>query len=43
MEINKLQDWNRTTEAIYKNVMLFTIAGIAAAIFGMIPLMGWMT
>lgn len=43
MEANKIQDWNRTTEAIYKNVMLYTIAGIAAAVFGMIPLMGWMS
>lgn len=42
MEANKIQDWNRTTEAIYKNVMLFSIAGIAAALFGMIPLMGWL-
>ena len=43
MEANKIQDWNRTTEAIYKNVMLLTIAGIAAAVFGMIPLLGWLS
>lgn len=42
MEINKIQEWNRTTEAIYKNVLLFVIGGIAAAVFGMIPLLGWL-
>lgn len=42
MELNKIQDWNRTTDAIYKNVMLYVIAGVAAAIFGMIPLLGWL-
>ena len=42
MEANKIQDWNRTTEAIYKNVLLFSIAGIVASLFGMIPLMGWL-
>lgn len=42
MEANKTLDWNRTTEAIYKNVMLLSIAGICASIFGMIPLMGWL-
>lgn len=42
MEANIIQNWNRTTEAIYKNVLLYTIAGICAAVFGMIPLMGWL-
>ena len=42
MEMSKIQNWNRTTEAIYKNVMLFTIAGIVAALFGFIPMMGWL-
>lgn len=40
--MEKTQDWNRTTEAIYKNVLLYSIAAIAAAVFGMIPLMGWL-
>ena len=35
METSKIQIWNRTTEAIYKNVMLFAIAGMAAAFFNM--------
>ncbi|MBP5643209.1 MAG: hypothetical protein J6X10_03110 [Bacteroidales bacterium] len=42
METNKIQNWNRTTEAIYKNVLLYSIAGMAASLFGMIPLMGWL-
>lgn len=42
METNKIQGWNRTTEAIYKNVMLYAIAGIAASLFSIIPLMGWL-
>ena len=42
MEANKIQNWNRTTEAIYKNVMLYSIASIGAALFGIIPLMGWL-
>lgn len=42
MDANNLQNWNRTTEAIYKNVMLLSIAGICASLFGMIPLMGWL-
>ena len=42
MEANKIQNWNRTTEAIYKNVMLFAIAGIVASVFGMIPGLGWL-
>lgn len=36
METSKIQLWNRTTEAIYKNVMLYSIAGIAAAVFNMV-------
>lgn len=42
METNKIQNWNRTTEAIYKNVMLYAIAGMAASLFSIIPLMGWL-
>lgn len=41
METSKIQLWNRTTEAIYKNVMLFAIAGMASALFSFIPLLGW--
>ena len=41
MESNAIT-WNRTTEAIYKNVMLFAIAGIVASVFGMIPGLGWL-
>ncbi|MBQ4205477.1 MAG: hypothetical protein II662_02335 [Bacteroidales bacterium] len=43
METSKIQVWNRTTEAIYKNVMLYTIAGMAAALFSIIPLMRWVS
>lgn len=43
METGKIQNWNRTTEAIYKNVMLYTIAGMAAALFSIIPLMRWLS
>lgn len=43
METSKIQLWNRTTEAIYKNVMLFTIAGIAASFFSIIPLLRWLS
>ena len=42
MEANKIARWNLTTMAIYKNVMLYSIAGICAALFGFIPLMGWL-
>lgn len=42
METSKIQLWNRTTEAIYKNVMLYAIAGAAASLFSIIPLMGWL-
>lgn len=42
MEAEKINKWNLVTAAIYKNVMLFSIAGMAAALFGIIPLMGWL-
>ena len=42
METGKIQLWNRTTEAVYKNVMLYAIAGVCASLFAIIPLFGWM-
>lgn len=42
MEAEKINKWNLTTEAIYKNVMLYAIAGMAAGLFSIIPLMGWL-
>lgn len=42
METGKIQMWNRTTEAIYKNVMLYSIAGMVAALFNMLPGLGWL-
>ena len=41
MEAEKLIKFNVVTTAIYKNVMLFAMAGLLAAIFGFIPMMGW--
>ena len=41
METSKIQLWNRTTEAVYKNVLLYTIAGMAVALFSLIPLLRW--
>ncbi|MBQ0080324.1 MAG: hypothetical protein KBS95_02070 [Alistipes sp.] len=37
----KLLQWNRTTAAIYKNVLLYSVAGVVASLFGIIPLCGW--
>ena len=42
MEAEKINKWNLTTEAIYKNVMLYSIAGMVAGLFSIIPLMGWL-
>ena len=42
MEAEKITKWNLTTEAIYKNVMLFAIAGMVSALFSIIPMMGWL-
>ena len=42
MEAEKINKWNLTTEAIYKNVMLYAIAGMVAGLFSIIPLMGWL-
>ena len=41
MEAEKIKNWNRTTEAIYKNVLLYSIAGICASVFNMVPGLGW--
>ena len=41
MDANLLSSWNKTTAAIYKNVLLYSVAGACAALFGIIPLCGW--
>ncbi len=41
MEAEKTVKFNVITTAIFKNVMLFAIAGLVAAVFGFIPLMRW--
>ena len=41
MEAEKITKWNLVISAIYKNVMLFAIAGMVSALFSIIPMMGW--
>ena len=41
MDSSKIQNWNCSTQAVYKSVLLYAIAGAASSLFGIIPLMGW--
>lgn len=43
METSQISTWNETTGTIRKTVFLFAIAGAAAALFSIIPTMGWLT
>ncbi len=36
------KQWSVTTNSLYKSVLLYSIAGVCAAIFGMIPFMGFL-
>lgn len=43
MDSSKNHNWNCATNAVYKSVLLFAIAGAASSLFSIIPLMGWVS
>jgi len=43
MDSSKIQNWNCSTNAVYKSVLLFAIAGAASSLFSIIPLVGWIS
>ena len=42
MKPELIKSWNNNTALIYKDVLIYSIAGICASLFSIIPMMGWL-